>query len=112
MSVKKLVKINVNPARRLIMQVVQIVVIALSAVLAFLLRFDFDLPAAYLRHFQYALCTWVLVKIVVFRMAKLDRGMWEYVSATDILRVGVANVAASGIGGTVILWSVPDGLPR
>ena len=112
MSVRKLVKINVNPARRLIMQMVQVVVIALSAVLAFLLRFDFAPPATYFRHFEYAMCTWVLVKIVVFRVAKLDRGMWEYVSATDVVRVGVANVVASGVGAIVIPWLGPHSFPR
>ena len=65
----------------------QIGVFALSGVAAFLLRFDFGLPPGHMRHLAYALPIWIVVKIVVFRVAKLDRGWWRYVSVTDLLRV-------------------------
>jgi FlaA1/EpsC-like NDP-sugar epimerase len=112
MKVRRFVKSNLKPARRLMMRVVQMVVIALSAVFAFLLRFDFSPPSAYFRHFEYALLTWLLVKIVIFRLAKLDRGLWEYVSIVDVIRVSVANLVASALSAVVILWLEPAGFPR
>lgn len=112
MNVKRFVKTNLPLARRLIMRFAQMVVIVLSAVFAFLLRFDFSPPSAYFRHFGYALLTWLFVKILIFRLAKLDRGLWEYVSIVDVVRVSVANLLASALSAVVILWLEPAGFPR
>ena len=69
---------------RLLVWATQVAMFALSGVAAFLLRFDFSLPAIYLNHLAYALPIWVLVKLAVFRAAKLDRGLWRYVSLPPI----------------------------
>ena len=90
----------------------QIGVFALSGVAAFLLRFDFGLPPAYMRHLAYALPIWIVVKIVVFRVAKLDRGWWRYVSVADLLRVLLGNFAGSTLSCVVILCIAPAGFPR
>jgi FlaA1/EpsC-like NDP-sugar epimerase len=90
----------------------QIGIFALAAVAAFLLRFDFSLPPAYVRHLAYALPIWILVKIVVFRVAKLDRGWWRYVSVVDLLRIIVGNLVASVLGCILILLIAPRGFPR
>ena len=112
MNLKRFFKTNLKPARRLIMRFVQMVVIALSAVFAFLLRFDFSLPSAYFRQFEYALLTWLFIKIVIFHLAKLDRGLWEYVSIVDVVRVSATNLVASALSAVVILWLEPIGFPR
>jgi FlaA1/EpsC-like NDP-sugar epimerase len=91
---------------------VQIGVFALSGVAAFLLRFDFGLPHHYVRHLLYALPIWVIVKIVVFRVAGLDRGWWRYVSVTDLLRIVVGNFAGSVLSCIAILVIAPSGFPR
>src|SRR5439155_1093034 len=70
-------------------------IFALSAALAFLLRFDFSIPPAHLRHLAYALLIWIVVKSVIFRRAHLDRGWWRYVSVVDVLRIALANFAGS-----------------
>src|ERR1035438_73103 len=90
----------------------QLGVFALSGVAAFLLRFDFGLPSDYLRHLAYALPIWVVVKIVVFRVAGLDRGWWRYVSVTDLLRIVAGNFAGSAISCIAILFIAPAGFPR
>ena len=90
----------------------QIGVFALSGVAAFLLRFDFGLPPAYMRHLAYALPIWIGVKIVVFRVAKLDRGWWRYVSVTDLLRLAIGNFAGSTLSCIAILCIAPPGFPR
>jgi FlaA1/EpsC-like NDP-sugar epimerase len=90
----------------------QIGVFALSGVAAFLLRFDFGLPPGHMRHLAYALSIWLGVKIVLFRVAKLDRGWWRYVSVTDLLRLVLVNFVGSTLSCVVILCIAPPGFPR
>jgi FlaA1/EpsC-like NDP-sugar epimerase len=92
--------------------VVQLGIFASSGLAAFLLRFDFGLPPAYLRHLAYALPIWVVVKAVVFRVANLDRGWWRYVSIADLLRIVIGNFAGSALSCIAILLFAPAGFPR
>ena len=108
---RQLVK-SVTVMHRPIVWVVQAAIFALSAILAFLLRFDFRLPHEYAHDFAYALPIWVLVKISVFRVANLHRGWWRYVSVADLVRIGVGNFAGSVIGGFVIFLIASGGFPR
>jgi FlaA1/EpsC-like NDP-sugar epimerase len=90
----------------------QIGIFALSGVMAFLLRFDFRLPPGYMRHLAYALPIWLGFKVVVFSLAKLDRGWWRYVSVTDLIRLGLGNFAGSVLSCIVILYVAPPEFPR
>jgi FlaA1/EpsC-like NDP-sugar epimerase len=83
-----------------------------SAVAAFLLRFDFSIPAIQLRNLAFALPVWLIIKIVVFRVVKLDRGLWRYVSVIDIVRIAAGNLLATVLGGGLILMFGPRGFPR
>lgn len=85
---------------------------ALSGVAAFLLRFDFTLPLEYRRYLAYALPIWIVVKIAVFYAAKLDRGLWRYVSAADLIRLAFGNLTASAVSCILILLIAPSGFPR
>jgi FlaA1/EpsC-like NDP-sugar epimerase len=86
---------------------------ALSGVLAFELRFDFVLPASYVRPMKVALCIWVVAKSAAFIGGKLDRGNWRYTSAYDAVRIVLANSAGSILSGLVILLLLgPWGIPR
>lgn len=98
--------------RRIAIWATEIAIFAVSAAAAFLLRFDFSVPPHYLRYLPYALAIWLPVKIVVFRIAKLDRGLWRYVSAIDLIRISTANLIASGIGYILIRLLAPAGFPR
>jgi FlaA1/EpsC-like NDP-sugar epimerase len=98
--------------RRALVWVAQIGMFALSGVAAFLLRFDLSLPPMYRRYLVYALPIWILVKIAVFYVAKLDRGLWQYVSVADLVRVAVGNVVASALSCILILLIAPSGFPR
>jgi FlaA1/EpsC-like NDP-sugar epimerase len=98
--------------RRALVWGAQIGLFALSAGAAFLLRFDFSIPNSYLRQLGFALAIWVAVKVIVFRMARLDRGLWRYVSAVDLVRLAIANLAASGVACVLILGFGPTGFPR
>ena len=85
---------------------------AISGVAAFLLRFDFALPLEYRRYLAYALPIWIVVKIAVFYAAKLDRGLWRYVSAADLIRLAFGNLTASAVSCILILLIAPSGFPR
>ncbi len=87
-------------------------VFVFSAFVAFLLRFDFTVPREQYAHLATALPVWVIVKIIVFRIAKLDRGFWRYVTVVDVVRVGVGNLIASGVACALILVFSPPGFPR
>src|ERR1035438_8341404 len=81
--------------RRVFVWAAHLGIFALSGVGAFLLRFDLGLPLGYRRHLIYALPIWILVKIVVFHAAKLDRGLWRYLSVGDLSRLAFGNITAS-----------------
>jgi FlaA1/EpsC-like NDP-sugar epimerase len=103
---------NIKAWRKPIIWATHLAVFALSALSAFLLRFDFSLPREHYGHFAYALATWLAIKIVVFRVAKLDRGLWRYVSVIDVVRVAAGNLIASSIACGLILAFGPPGFPR
>src|ERR1039457_6406652 len=86
---------------RLLSRSAQFAIFILSAVGAFLLRFEFIIPPQFLRHLYFAVATWVVVKSLVFHLHGLDRGWWRFVSTPDLLRVGAANLVGSIVGGLV-----------
>ncbi len=102
----------VGVLRRALIWAVQLVVFAGAGVLSFLLRFDFSLPAECLRCLLFAVPVWMLVKPAVFRIAKLDRGLWEYFAVGDLVRLTVGNLAASAVSCAFILLLGPSGFPR
>jgi FlaA1/EpsC-like NDP-sugar epimerase len=98
--------------RRGLVWAAQLGLFGLSAEAAFLVRFDFSLPSSYLRQLAFALPIWMAAKVVAFRIAKLDRGLWRYVSVRDLVRLAIANLAASAAACGVILAFGPAGFPR
>jgi FlaA1/EpsC-like NDP-sugar epimerase len=90
----------------------QTVVIALSALLAFQLRFDLSLPQAYVRSLIWGTIIWIGIKSIVFRLFALDRGWWNYVSLNDMVRLAVGNLVGSVCSCCVILLTVPISIPR
>lgn len=105
-------KDRIKAVHRPIVWATQIVLFAISGVAAFLLRFDYRLPPAYLRHLEYALVIWIIVKLTVFHMAKLDRGLWRYVTESDLIRLIYGNLIASTVSCMLIRIIAPRGFPR
>ncbi|MGA3373212.1 MAG: hypothetical protein ABSC48_15770, partial [Terracidiphilus sp.] len=86
---------------------------ALSAMLAFELRFDFALPAIYLRPMEAALGIWVAAQSAAFIGARVDRENWRYTSAYDAVRIILANSVGSMLGAVIIFVLLgPWGIPR
>src|ERR1039458_2670458 len=103
---------SLTPYTRWVLGTVQLAIVAVAGVLAFLLRFDFSVPPLYWPHLLAALCIWVPVKVLVFHFLRLDRGWWRYVSIRDVARLAAANLVGSALGCLALLWFAPQGVPR
>jgi FlaA1/EpsC-like NDP-sugar epimerase len=101
-----------NPVPRGVVWASQLGVFAASGYAAFLLRFDFAVPARYLPHLLFALPVWIVSKTVVFHLGKQDRGVWRYFSVTDIERIAFWNAIGTILAGVVILIAGPAKFPR
>lgn len=91
---------------------VQICIFAVSVIASFLLRFDLNLPPKETVHLVYGLFIWVAAKIIVFRLARLDRGWWRFLSLDDLPRLAIGNLLGSLAGTCAILWLAPSRFPR
>ncbi len=91
---------------------VQLVIFAVSGIGAFLLRFDLTLPPGETAHLGYALPVWILVKSIVFRIARLDSGWWRFASMHDLPRLAIGNLFGSCVGAVAIFSIAPPGFPR
>ena len=104
--------LRANAMRWILVWAAHVWMFAFSGTAAFLLRFDFSLPPAYLRDLGYALLVWIVVKSVAFHIANLDRRGLRYVSLSDGYRLVFVNLAASAVSCAVITGLGPAGFPR
>ena len=109
------------PARRSVAKRIQWTIVAflkdsfafaLSAILAFGLRFDGLVPAKYFHSLWIATVIWVLAKTLTFAYGAVNRSYWQYTSIYDAQRIALANTAGSVLGGLVIFsvlgnWAIP-----
>jgi len=70
-------------------------VIVLSLWSAYMLRFDFDIPATEMRHVRSGIVIALMAKMLIFYLLGLDRGLWRFTGATDVPRIFVANLSGS-----------------
>lgn len=83
-----------------------------AVVLAFLLRFEFGIPANQRAYLAWALAIMIPAKAVAFRVLALDRGWWRFVSISDLTRIGTGAVAGSAVGLAFLQIFAPPGFPR
>jgi FlaA1/EpsC-like NDP-sugar epimerase len=83
-----------------------------SAITAVLLRFEFNIPREEVPHIVYGVPIILVVKTIVFRLRRLDRGWWNYVSVQDALHITVTNVLGSAVSTAAIIAIAPAGFPR
>ena len=101
-----------HASRRAIIWCIHLCAFALCGILAFLIRFEFDLRPRDIAQMALAVPIWVVVKAIVFHCFRLDRGAWRYVSIPDVLRIGTANLIGSALSAFAIILAVPGGFPR
>jgi FlaA1/EpsC-like NDP-sugar epimerase len=92
--------------RRLV-ALMTIVVFAGAYSLAFLLRFDFELPEGYRYYLLLTLPFALIIKLVVFYAVGIFRIVWAYVGLSDGLRILRATALASATMAAVSLLVLP-----
>jgi FlaA1/EpsC-like NDP-sugar epimerase len=86
-------------------RVCQAAAVYLAAAMAFLLRFDFSVPADLVPMVKQAAFVAVLMKLPVFEFAGFYRGLRRFVSIPDLRLVLLGNFAAScGFAAASLLW--------
>jgi len=65
--------------------------------LAYLLRFNFELPPEFAIELQETVLWVVLVQLIVFWRFKLYRGIWRYASTTDLRRIFLAVMLSAAL---------------
>ncbi len=97
--------------RRPFIVVFHTVLTAVAYLGAFLVRFDFDLPAAEWDRFLRTLPLILLVRMVVFAWFHLYEGLWRYVSMRDILAILKAATLSSVVLSAGVLLFFREGFP-
>jgi FlaA1/EpsC-like NDP-sugar epimerase len=92
---------------RTIIWSIQLAIFTASGVLAFIIPFNFRLSPLAMRQMVWTVAIWIAVKVVVFRLVRLDRGWWRYVSVPDLKRIIAGNLVGSFIAAGPILVITP-----
>lgn len=111
---KHIVYISRHPAQyhRAIALAAQVCLFLVAGSVAFLLRFDFRIPAYYVPYWESALWIWVVMKVVVFALLGLDRDWWQFASIYDLKRLAAGNLVGTIASAVFIRWVCPPGFPR
>ena len=83
--------------RRVLIVAWHILGICLTYYLAFLLRFDGDIPVTYRPAFGQTLWLLIVICIPIFAIAHLYSGIWAYFSIYDVIRIMAALTISLGI---------------
>ncbi len=98
--------------RRLWLLLPLFVVAALAYAGAFLLRFEFFVPAAASRPFFWGLAVFLPVKAAAFWLFRLHTMRWRQVALSDLMRIVLANFTGSTIACVVTSAVVGPAFPR
>jgi FlaA1/EpsC-like NDP-sugar epimerase len=90
----------------------QLTVVVLSLTAAFLLRFDFTLPASLISILKQALVIAILVKLPIFDLIGFYRSLRRFVSIPDLYLVFLGNVAGSVLFIAVSMLWIGSTMPR
>ena len=85
--------------RRLLIVVTHLILITLAYWMAFILRFEFNIPDYYWGIFLKSLPIIILVKLVTFHFYGIYHGLWRYVSIGDLWQI----LKASFISGLILI---------
>ncbi len=90
----------------------QAAIVALALAASFSLRFEFSLGPRYLRMLLVSLPLLLAAKLTVFRAFGLRDLAWRFLGFQDLLRIGVANLAASAVSTVVLRLAIGSLFPR
>src|SRR5262245_7889472 len=98
--------------RTLLITIFHLVMIVLSVLVAFWIRFDFLLSSVDSPLVAMGLLIAVAVKMPAFFLGGVQRGWWQYAGLGDLTRIFLVNVAASIGWTTIVLIFVGPEFPR
>ena len=91
---------------------VQLGLFVASGLSAFVLRFDFSIPAEMKAALWMSLAVGVITKIAIFHGCGLGSGLWRYFAARDLIRLTATNFVAALISSAILLTAGPKPFPR
>ena len=80
---------------------IDLVLMFASLYMAYLIRFDFEIPKAFWDGFKRVVLLTMVIKFIVFQYFDLYRGMWRYTSFSDLF-----NIVKASVTGTVLIVSI------
>src|SRR5438270_741223 len=98
--------------RWLLITISHVVIIFTSLSVAVWIRFDFSSGMLSSPVLLAALIIVLPIKMVGFIAGGLQRGWWRYAGLTDIVRIAVVNVVASGMSATALFICFGTAFPR
>jgi FlaA1/EpsC-like NDP-sugar epimerase len=98
--------------RRFILVVLDLFAIVIAYYASFCLRFDMDIPSRFIATLAATLPLIVAIRLAVFSLMGLYRGMWRYSSITDLVNILKASTIATIVISSVILFSHRANFPR
>jgi len=98
--------------RRFISEAMQMVLASAALVAAFLLRFEFTLEPFYRHMLLQSLPLLLAVKFFVFRAFGLRDLAWRYLGFEDLVRIALANLAASVAATVALRLALGPAFPR
>ncbi|MDD4873766.1 MAG: hypothetical protein PHE15_02170, partial [Dehalococcoidales bacterium] len=91
----KRIKDSVVSFRRILIILTHLFIIVFSFWLAFLLRFDFNIPLKYWITFYHRLPILLCSKVIAFVIFGTFSGLWQYVSIDDVWKIAKASLTAT-----------------
>ncbi|MBV1758478.1 MAG: polysaccharide biosynthesis protein [Dethiosulfatibacter sp.] len=82
--------------RNLFLLFADIILLALSVILAYLLRFDGSIPAIHREVISQHLVFTIVIKLIIFYFFKLYNSLWVYASVEEMIQIITAAVVAQG----------------
>ena len=105
--------IALRRGRRLLGYLFDLSAFSLSAFVAFGLRFDGRPPSQLIHPWVAATAIWGVAKSIAFMLGRVSWGHWRFTSTYEVVRIVLANLLGSLLGGTCILLSLGLGaVPR
>ncbi|GAK57140.1 capsular polysaccharide biosynthesis protein CapD [Candidatus Vecturithrix granuli] len=92
---------------------IDIFLVTLAFYASYLLRFEFQIPAAQFMTFLNTLPLVVSMKIAIFVFFRIYQGLWRYTGVEDLLKIGKASIVSSlGVVLVILLLYRFQGYPR
>lgn len=98
--------------RALVVMVYDVVAVSAAWMLAYLLRFNLDVPPVYLGGAFATLALVIIVHLTVFYFIGLYRGMWRYASIPDLQKIALALALSITLTASIVFMFQLEYVPR